>query len=73
MTEEMITLICEKCNCDYEKPAIFQKYLIETKHNVFYKYNVFYKWSLAFCDNCRREREKEALKSLHEVLKALGA
>jgi len=66
MAEEMVNLICEKCNCDYEKPTVFQKYLIETKHNVFYK------WSLTFCDNCRRERERESLKALPDIVKALS-
>jgi hypothetical protein len=66
MAEEMVNLICEKCNCDYEKPTVFQKYLIETKRNVFYK------WSLTFCDNCRRERERESLKALPDIVKALS-
>jgi hypothetical protein len=64
--EETINLKCEKCGVDYQKPSVFKDYLVATKHNVFYK------WSLAFCDNCRREKEKEALKALPDILKALG-
>lgn len=61
-----INLVCEKCGCDYEKPAVFKEYLVQTK------LNVFYKWSLAFCDKCRREKEREAFKALPDVLKALS-
>jgi hypothetical protein len=64
--EETINLKCEKCGVDYQKPSVLKDYLVATKHNVFYK------WSLAFCDNCRREKEKEALKALPDILKALG-
>jgi len=63
--EETIKLKCEKCGCNYEKPSVFKEYLIATKHNVFYK------WSLAFCDICRREKEREALKSLPDIIDAL--
>lgn len=63
--EETIKLKCEKCGCAYEKPAVFKEYLVETNHNVFYK------WSLVFCDKCRRQKERESLKSLPGVLKAL--
>jgi len=64
--EETIQLKCEKCGCDYEKPSVFKEYLDATKHNVFYK------WSLLFCDKCRREKERESLKALPDVLRALG-
>jgi hypothetical protein len=64
--EETIKLKCEKCQCDYEKPSVFKEYLVTTK------YNVFYRWSLAFCVICRRKKQKEALKNLPSVLKALG-
>jgi hypothetical protein len=58
--EEPLQLKCEKCNCDYEKPAVFKEY------------NIFYKWSLAFCDNCRKEKERESLKALPDIVKALS-
>ena len=64
--EETIKLKCEKCGWDYEKPSVFKEYLVVTKHNVFYK------WSLAFCDKCRRENERDSLKALPDVLRALG-
>jgi hypothetical protein len=64
--EELLQLKCEKCNCDYEKPAVFKEYLVATK------YNIFYKWSLAFCDNCRKEKERESLKALPDIVKALS-
>jgi len=63
---EIIKLKCEKCRCVYEKPSVFKEYLVATKHNVFYKF------SLLFCDKCRREKEGEYLKSLPDVLRALG-
>ena len=62
---ETIKLKCEKCGCDYEKPATFKKWNEENT-------NVFYKLSLAFCDNCRREKEREYLKALPDVLRAFG-
>jgi hypothetical protein len=46
--------------------CIRDRYLVATKHNVFYK------WSLAFCDKCRREKERESLNTLPDVLRALG-
>ena len=61
----MIKLKCEKCGVKYEKPADFKKWNNERP-------NVFFKWSLAFCDTCRRNREKEALKRLPEVIKVLA-
>jgi len=64
--EETIELKCEKCGCDYEKPSVFKEHLVKTN------YNVFYKWSLAFCDKCRREKARESLKALPNVLRALG-
>lgn len=65
--EETIKLKCDKCGCAYEKPVVFKEYVAGTKHNVFYK------WSLAFCDKCRREKERESLKSLPSVIRALGS
>ena len=63
--EKMIQLKCEKCGYDYEKPAMFKKWNEENT-------NVFYRWSLAFCDPCRRIKEKEVLKKLPDILRALG-
>jgi len=62
--EEVIKLECESCGCRYEKPSIFVEHLT-TKHNVFFK------WSLTFCDNCRREKELQALNALPDVLRVL--
>lgn len=64
--EETIKLKCENCECHYEKPSVFKEYLVQTK------FNVFYKWSLTFCDKCRREKERESLKSLPEILSILS-
>ena len=61
-----VELKCEKFGCDYKKPSVFKEYLVATK------YNVFYKWSLAFCDKCRRQKERESLKALPDVLMTLG-
>ena len=66
MKESLIKCKCEKCGCDYEKPSIFQNYLVETK------YNTFYKWSLSFCDKCRREKERESLKALPNILMGIS-
>lgn len=63
--EEMINCKCEKCGVDYEKPATFKKWNEENT-------NVFFRRSLAFCDKCRREKERESLKALPDVLRALG-
>ena len=64
--EEIIKLKCKNCGCDYEKPYVFKQYLVATNHNVFYK------WSLAFCDKCRREKQRESLKVLPDILRTLG-
>lgn len=64
--EETIKLKCEKCGGDYEKPAVFKEYVVGTKRNLFYK------WSLSFCDTCRREKEREALQTLPNVLSAFA-
>ena len=61
----MIKLKCEKCEANYEKPKDFKKWNKERP-------NVFFKWSLSFCDNCRRKKERESLKKLPEILKALS-
>ena len=63
--EEIINCKCEKCGVNYEKPATFKKWEAENT-------NVFFRWSLAFCDNCRREKERETLKVLPNVLSALA-
>lgn len=64
--EETVKLKCEKCGVGYEKPAVFQEYILATNNNLFYR------WSLAFCDECRREKERESLKRLPSILKALS-
>lgn len=61
----MINCKCEKCGVDYEKPATFKKWNEENT-------NVFFRWSLEFCDKCRREKERKALKALPSVLSALA-
>jgi hypothetical protein len=63
--EHNLKLNCENCGVDYEKPQDFKKWNEEHP-------NVFFKWSLMFCDDCRRKKEREALKRLPEVLKALS-
>lgn len=60
----MIKLKCENCGVEYHKPADFKKWN-DTRPNVFFK------WSLSFCDSCRRNKEKEALKNLPEIIKEL--
>ena len=57
----MIKLKCKNCGVEYKKPADFKKWN-----------NVFFKWSLKYCDNCRRNKESEALKRLPEIIKALA-
>lgn len=57
----MIKLKCEICGVNYEKPAHYRKWN-----------NVFFKWSLKFCDDCRRKKEKKALKRLPEVINVLA-
>ena len=60
----MIKLKCKICGIEYEKTADFKKWNDERP-------NVFFKWSLAFCDSCRRNKEKGALEKLPEVIKAM--
>jgi len=62
----MVDLICIKCDTNYQKPKVFQQYLIDTNNCVFYK------WSLQYCDKCRREKELQALKSLPENITKLA-
>lgn len=64
--EETLKLTCQKCTSDYEKPADFKKWKEETRNNIFFK------WSLEFCDKCRKEREREALRALPNVVKVLN-
>lgn len=64
--EETMKLKCKKCGCDYEKPSVFKEYIVANNNNVFYR------WSLTFCDRCRKEKERESLKFLPDVMKALG-
>lgn len=63
---EIINLKCEKCGCEYEKPAVFLQYALNSK------YSPLYKWSLKYCNICRRERERDALNSLPYVIEKLG-
>ncbi len=60
----MINLKCEICGAEYQKPKEFRVY------NEQYP-NVFYKWSLCYCDKCRIEKKKEAMKHLPEIIKRL--
>lgn len=61
---ELLKLKCEQCGCEYEKPSVYRKYNEEHP-------NVFWRRSLQYCDTCRQEKQKEELKSLHEVINAL--
>lgn len=61
----MIKLKCEICGVNYKKPADFKKWNDERP-------NVFFRWSLKFCDDCRRKKEKKALKRLPEVINVLA-
>ena len=61
----MIKLKCEECGVEYEKPADFKKWNDKRP-------NVYFRWNLTFCDICRKNREKTALKRLPEVIKALA-
>ncbi len=63
--EEKVKLVCKKCEAKYEKPKDFVKWNKERP-------NVFFKWSLEFCDNCRREKERDALKNLPNIIKNLS-
>lgn len=63
---EGITLKCETCGIYYQKPSDFKRWNEESP-------NVFFKWSLKFCDVCRKEREKQALKRLPEILNQLSS
>jgi len=62
--EEVLILKCSKCDIEYQKPADLKRWNEE-------KPNVLFSWSLKYCDNCRREKEREALKRLPEILKTL--
>ena len=64
--EETIKCKCEKCGADYEKPATFKTWYDENPKMIFFK------WSLAFCDDCRREKELESLKNLPNIISALS-
>ena len=60
----MLKLKCENCGADYEKPEKYKVWQKETPHTVF-------KWNLTFCDECRHQKETQALKRLPEILKSL--
>jgi hypothetical protein len=62
--EEQTECKCEICGIDYKKPAKFIEY--NNQHP-----SIFFKWSLKYCDKCRIEKQKDALKSLPTVLSAL--
>jgi TorA maturation chaperone TorD len=59
--EEMVSLNCETCKHSYSKPKRWEEFIS----------NIFFKWNMKYCDECRRKREKEALKKLPDVLNAL--
>jgi len=65
MNEEQIDLKCKNCGTDYNKPAVFKHYLVESN------FNIFYRWSLDFCDKCRREKQDNALKHLPKIINAI--
>lgn len=67
MEQEVIQLKCEQCGCDYEKPMNFLWYSQDGQPSLY-----FYKRCLTYCDKCRREKEREMLKHLPEVIKALS-
>jgi hypothetical protein len=60
-----IEIKCLSCDTIYFKPLKFKQYYDDRP-------NVFYKWSLTYCDPCRRDKERAALKSLPEVLDILS-
>lgn len=64
MTEETIKLKCCKCGQGFERPL---KYKIWNDKSP----NVFWKWRLAYCNNCLKNKEDEALEVLPEVIKAM--
>jgi len=66
MIEETLKLKCEKCGVDYEKPIEYKEWSEKPSAS-----SVFFKWSLAYCDECRRERELQALKNLPKIIQSL--
>jgi len=63
--DKTLKLKCSNCGTEYAKP---ESYKVLSKN----RSNVFFKWSLLYCDKCRREKEKEALKSLPEIINILS-
>jgi len=61
----MLKLVCKNCGAEYRKPKDFKKWNDE-------KPNIFFTWSLNYCDKCRRKKERETLKRLPEIIKALA-
>ena len=59
-------LKCKKCECSYQKPSIYEEYLVQSN------YNIFYQWSLIYCDKCRKEKEHSVLNELEEVTNILA-
>jgi hypothetical protein len=61
----MLKLKCKKCGVDYDKPDEYDKWSKESK-------NVFFRWSISYCDDCRKEKEINALKELPKVIEAIA-
>lgn len=58
--DESISLKC-KCGTTFKRPKEYQG-----------RTNVFFRWKLEFCDDCFKEKEKVAFKSLPKILAALS-
>jgi len=58
--DQSISLKC-KCGITFDRP---KDYIGRT--------NVFYRWKLEFCDDCFKEKEKGALKSLPKIMSILS-
>jgi hypothetical protein len=57
-------LICEDCQAEYTKPAVYREYAAREG-------DFFFKRNLKYCDGCRRGRELKMLENLPQVLNAL--
>ena len=63
MTEAMLDLKCG-CGAVFQRPEKYKRWNDENP-------NVMFRWKLQYCDPCYKERTKQALNKLPEVLNKL--
>ena len=64
--KEMIKLECEQCGQSFERPAIYEKYIVDKP------LITTWKWKLKYCDKCFDKKVQNALKRMPEILDILS-